>query len=91
MATSKKKPKTTRWYRGDTDFDELDPCEQIAHRIVESYGDIAPSVDRIMTADLSAEQRLEAMTLFQSSLGQVGDPHRDPRTAIETARATPGR
>ena len=91
MAVSKKKPKTTRWYRGDTDFDELDASEQIAHLIVQDYGDLAPSVDRIMTAELTGEQRLEAMSLFQTSLGQLGDPHRDPRTAIETARSTPDR
>ena len=91
MAVSKKNKKqlrTTRWYSGDTPFDELGPSEQIAHLIVREFGDLAPSVDRIMVADLTAPQRQRAMSLFQTSLDDLDDPNRDPRRAIETARTT---
>jgi hypothetical protein len=88
MAASKKKPRPTRWYNGETPFEELDPSEQAAHRIVQQFGDLAPSVERIMTADLTATQRLNAVNLFQASLRELDDPHRDPRNAIETARTT---
>ena len=92
MAPSKKNQKkqlrTTRWYTGNTPFDELGPSEQIAHHIVREFGDLAPSVDRIMAADLTAPQRQRAMSLFQTSLDDIGDPNRDPRRAIETARTT---
>jgi hypothetical protein len=91
MVASKKKPRPTRWYKGDTPFDELDPSEQVAHEIVQEFGDLAPSVERIMAADdLTAPQRLHAVNLFRASLNDLGDPHRDPRNAIETARTTPG-
>ncbi len=90
MASPKKKPPSTRWYSGDTPFDDLEPSEQIAHRIVEKFGDLEPSVERIMAADLTSEQRLRAIDLFRASLDAVGDPNRDPRNAIETARTTPG-
>ncbi len=88
MVVSKKnkKPKSTRWYNGDVPFEDLDPSEQVAHDIVHKFGDLAPSVDRIMDADLTSEQRLQAINLFNASLGRLHDPHRDPRTAIETVR-----
>ncbi len=89
MAAAKKKQlRTTRWFNGDTPFDELDPSEQIAHRIVQEFGDLAPSVDRIMTADLTAPQRQRAISLFWTSLDELDDPNRDPRHAIDAARAT---
>lgn len=81
-----KKPKPTRWYSGDESFDDLDPSEQVAHGIVQEFGDLAPSVDRIMTADLTSPQRLEAINLFRASLGRLDSAHRDPRSAIEAAR-----
>jgi hypothetical protein len=90
MAVSKKKnnkkPKSTRWYGGDVPFEDLGPSERVAHDIVQKFGDLAPSVDRIMDADLTSEQRLQAINLFNASLGTLRDPHRDPRTAIEAAR-----
>jgi hypothetical protein len=89
MVASKKKPRPTRWYSGDTPFEELDPSEQVAHGIVQEFGDLAPSVERIMVSDLTAPQRLHAVNLFRASLQEPGDPHRDPRNAIETARTTP--
>ena len=89
MVASKKKPRPTRWYSGDTPFDELNPSEQIAHNIVHEFGDLAPSVERIMAADLTKAQRQRAMNLFQASLDDLDDPNRDPRHAIDTARTTP--
>ncbi|MEL6892984.1 MAG: hypothetical protein AAFP84_15435 [Actinomycetota bacterium] len=89
MVASKKKPASTRWYDGTTEFDELGPSEQIAHTIVQEFRDLAPSVERIMTADLTAAQREHAIGLFQTSLGGDDDPHRDPRHAIEVASTTP--
>ena len=87
MAASKKKQlRSTRWYDGDTPFDELDASEQIAHHIVEAFRDLAPSVERIMAADLTAPQRQHAIGLFQASLDDLDDPNRDPRHAIDTAR-----
>ena len=79
---------TSRWVRGDVSFDDLDPREQIAHTIVFQFGDLSPSVERIMSADLTPGQRLEALNLFQISLEYLDDPNRDPRQAIESARAT---
>lgn len=83
-----KKPKPTRWYSGNEPFEDLDPSKQVAHQIVQQFGDLAPSVDRIMAADLTSPQRLEAITLFRASLGQPGGAHRDPRVAIEAARGS---
>ena len=87
MAASRKKPRSTRWYSGDTPFDELDPSEQVAHLIVQEFGDLAPSVERIMSAGLTASEREHAISLFQASLGNLDDPNRDPRHAIATARS----
>ena len=88
--TRKKQLRSTRWYDGDTPFDDLDPSEQIAHRIVQEFGDLAPSVERIMAADLTAPQRQLAIGLFQTSLDDLGDPNRDPRHAIATAARSTG-
>jgi hypothetical protein len=87
MAAAKKKSRSTRWHRADTPFEDLDPGEQTAHEIVVEFGDLEPSVARIMDADLTAAQRQHAISLFQASLGSPGDPHRDPRRAIDAARA----
>ena len=38
MVASKKKPRSTRWYDGQTAFEELDPSEQVAHEIVSEFG-----------------------------------------------------
>lgn len=84
-ASKKKKLKTSRWHDGVTPTDELGPCEQLAHQIVTDHGDLTPSVERIMSAELDDDQRLLALTSFHDSLGQIGDPNRDPRTAIANA------
>lgn len=70
-----------------TKVEELPPTQRLAHELVTKYNDLTPSVQRIMTADLDDDQRLVALTAFETSLGQVGDPNRDPRHAIEAARA----
>jgi hypothetical protein len=40
-----------------------------------------------MTAELDDDQRLAALSSFHASVGQIGDPNRDPRTAIANAMA----
>lgn len=88
MAASKKKKRTSRWHDGVTPIEELGDCDRLAHEIVDEYGDLTPSVGRIMDSEeLDDDQRLAALTAFQSSLGQVDDPNRDPRTAIANAQA----
>jgi hypothetical protein len=87
-AKKKKKAPVSRWFQGDTPFDELEPSEQIAHTIVTQFRDLSPSVERVMNAELSPAQRLEAISLFQTSLDYLDDPNRDPRQAIESALST---
>lgn len=84
MAAAKKKNQSTLWYDGETPFEDLRETEQIAH----TFRDLTPSVERIMSADLTEPQRHRALSLFEAPLGETGYPHRDPRQAIETARAT---
>jgi hypothetical protein len=84
MATNKKQP-TTRWYDGITPIEDLAANEQLAHEMVSRHRDLAPSVERIMAADLTDEQRTDALTTFRHSLTRIGDPNRDPRTAIANA------
>lgn len=62
------------------------PSEAAAHALIRQYGDLEPSVNRIMAADLSEPARLHAVELFQASLGVPGDPNRMPLNAIEAAR-----
>lgn len=84
--TTKKKLKTaTRWHDGTTSIDDLEQHEQLAHQIVSQFRDLAPSVERIMNATITEDQRLHALTAFKDSLGKAGDPNRDPRVAIEAA------
>jgi hypothetical protein len=84
------KPKIviTRWSDGKTPVEDLAPHVQLAHQIVSTYGDLSPSVARIMEADLNDADRHRALTSFQASLQHVGDPNRDPRVAIANARGS---
>jgi hypothetical protein len=84
MVTKKKQP-ATRWYDGVTPIEDLAANEQLAHDMVTRHRDLAPSVERIMAADLTDEQRSNALTTFRDSLTRIGDPNRDPRTAIANA------
>jgi len=86
---AKAKKKVTRWSDGSIDPEDLAPSERIAHELVSEFADLAPSVEKIMEADISDEGRLEALGLFRSSLDEIGDPNRNPRTAIEAAGGTP--
>ena len=52
-----KKQPATRWYDGSTPIEELPPTEQLAHALVSQYGDLAPSVERVMEAELDDDQR----------------------------------
>ena len=85
MPSPKKRPPATRWSDGTTPLTDLSPNEQLAHAMVSSRLDLAPSVERIMSAELSDEQRTSALTAFRDSLGAVADPNRDPRVAIASA------
>lgn len=60
--------------------------EVVADAILSRYNDLAPSLNRIMDADLSEAGKLHAITLFQESLGVAGDPMRNPLNAIEAGR-----
>lgn len=84
---AKRTKPVTRWHDGTTPLEELTPSEQLAHQIVSDFGDLAPSVVRIMEADLSDDDRERAMTAFSDSLGNPGDPNRDPRVAIANAQS----
>jgi hypothetical protein len=75
----------TRWFNGETPLEELPECDQLAHQIVVTRADLTPSVARIMDAELEEDKCLQALTLFDASLDQTGDPNRDPRVAIINA------
>ncbi|MFZ4718278.1 MAG: hypothetical protein ACOYMR_02570 [Ilumatobacteraceae bacterium] len=83
------KPKRTKshWYDGTTPFEDLDVTQQLAHDIVTERSDLTPSVERIMSAELSDEQRHQALEAFAASLAVLDDPNRDPRVAIANAMA----
>jgi hypothetical protein len=84
MAVAKKKS-LTRWFDGETPLEELDATVQVAHEIVLEFGDLAPSVNRIMEAEIEEDERLDAIVAFRDSLQEPGDPNRDPRVALANA------
>ncbi len=61
-------------------------AEAIAHAITSLHIDLAPSVNRIMAAELEEPSRLVAITLFRDSLDVPGDQYRFPANAIEGGR-----
>jgi len=65
------------------------PSEALAHAIRMEFGDLSPSVNRIMNAGLHEAGTLHAITLFRDSLGVPGDPNRNPMVAIEAGRLIP--
>ena len=81
--TSRSKPKVAaeNW-KSPGSAHELDEVEQLAHAIITDRSDLLPSVDRIMTAPLTPDGRLQALNLFHDALQNPGDPNRDPRVAI---------
>lgn len=82
---AKAKKVSSRWSEGAADVDDLAPRERLAHDIVSAHGDLLPSVERIMEAELTEEQGVVALTAFRDSLGVPGDPNRDPRVSIANA------
>jgi hypothetical protein len=65
--------------------DDLGDADRVAYDIVAGRRDLLPSVERIMSAELDQDARVRAITLFQASLEQPGDPNRDPRVSIANA------
>ena len=82
---AKAKKVGSQWSEGSANVDDLAPRERLAHEIVSAYGDLLPSVVRIMDAELTEEQGLTALTAFRDSIGTPGDPNRDPRVTIANA------
>lgn len=82
---AKAKNVSSRWSDGSVSVEDLAPRERLAHEIVTAYGDLLPSVERIIDAELTEEQSLAALTAFRESIGTAGDPNRDPRVAIANA------
>jgi hypothetical protein len=67
---------------------QMEPSARIAHEIVTARSDLAPSVNKIMNAELTDEQRLTAISRFSDSLADLDDPFRDPRYAIANCGAS---
>ncbi len=65
------------------------PSEAAAHAIRMEFGDLTPSVNRIMNAGLHEAGTMHAITLFRESLGVPGDENRNPAVAIEAGRLIP--
>ena len=80
-----KKPILSPWFDGNTPLEELPASDQVAHDIVLEFGDLKPSVMRIMDAELNDDQRLRAIVAFRDSLQDPGNANRDPRVAIANA------
>jgi hypothetical protein len=80
-----KKPILSPWFNGETPLEELPASDQVAHDIVLEFGNLKPSLMRIMDAELDDDQRLKAMVAFRDSLQDPGNPNRDPRVAIANA------
>ena len=82
---AKAKKPSSKWSEGSADVDDLAPRERLAHEIVSQHGDLLPSVERIMAAELTEDQGVVALTAFRDSLDNPGDPNRDPRVSIANA------
>lgn len=67
------------------------PSEAVAFDIRMDRIDLTPSVTRILGAGLNEPGTFHAITLFQNSLGSLGDPNRDPSVAIEAGRLVDAR
>lgn len=88
MATPAKRSTTTRRTkaRGPGLPENHTESEAVAFAIASQYADLKPSINRIMEAELTEGQRLEAINLFRASLGVPGDVNRNPMVAIENGR-----
>jgi hypothetical protein len=65
----------------------MTPAEGVGYDILSRFGDLAPSVNRILTSPISEAGRLHAITLFRESLSRPGDPMRDPAAAVAAGMA----
>ena len=65
------------------------PSEAIAHAIRMEFGDLSPSVNRIMNAGLHEAGTMHAITLFRESLCVPVYENRNPMVAIEAGRLVP--
>lgn len=83
MATRQSRKANDNPYRSTTSPDDLSPANRLAFEIVADRRDVIPSVERIMNAGLDEDATARALGLFRDALVSVGDPHRDPRVAIE--------
>lgn len=64
------------------------PSQVLADEIIAAYGDLAPSVNRIMSTEgLEEDGRMHAISLFRDSLQTPGDPMRHPTKAAEAGLA----
>ncbi len=86
MATKRATPKSRMPVQPEDDS----PSGLVAAEILARYGDLAPSVKRIMQAELSDAGRLHAITLFRESLSSPSDPMRNPVGAIAAGQAIDG-
>jgi len=87
MAAASQRSRAKRTLKaGDTLPDGHTPSEAVAHEILSQFRDLEPSVNRIMSSDLGEVGRLQAISLFQTSLNVPGDPNRHPAAAIEAGR-----
>ncbi|MCC6436402.1 MAG: hypothetical protein IT196_15305 [Acidimicrobiales bacterium] len=86
MAPRKSKNQAAGGLLAGVPEDQLTGSQKVALAVLASYGDLAPSVKRILEAELSEDERHRAMVLFQASLTGSGDPNRDPRKAILNSR-----
>jgi hypothetical protein len=84
MATTRK----TKAKAKDVGYDDLPESGKLAHDIVATYGDLRPSVTKILDAELSEGQKVHALSAFQASIGVPGDANRNPAVAIEQAART---
>lgn len=96
MPAAKKQPArkmttSTPWQQRSVDIESLTPDERLAYELVARRPDLTPSVERIMTAEISSVVRSTALTAFSESLQSPGDPNRDPRVAIANASTRSGK
>lgn len=83
MATTK----GTKKAKGPAAPEDGTPSQVAAHHLIQRFSDLRPSVERILASGLDEDQTLRALSLFESSLGVIGDPNRNPVAAVEAARA----
>ncbi|MDO8363443.1 MAG: hypothetical protein Q7V88_11145 [Actinomycetota bacterium] len=86
MPTPKSRTAAKRKKQGPDLPENHTPSEAFAHALKQEFSDLAPSVNRIMNAELEEPGRMHAITLFRASLGVPGDPNRTPANAIEAGR-----